>query len=215
MSTAEVDGVLDEFYEGARLAAAHGFQHVQVHAAHGYLLNLLIDHRVYVGSDRILARLGDLAVWLQRNGVESSIRISLRSGDPVHDASGPNHMYEAILALPFDFIDISSGFYNINKQLIYPSRPDTLAARRAATIALAIRHPEKAMIISGRAMSRPVTDLPPNLHIGLCRDLIANPRFLTEPGNGCRNHGKCHYFSRGETHVVCPRWQETAGDPVE
>jgi hypothetical protein len=46
----------------------------------------------------------------------------------------------------------------------------------------------------------------PNVHPGLCRDLIANPRFLDDRSDGCKNSGKCHYHTRGAGSVTCPRW---------
>jgi 2,4-dienoyl-CoA reductase-like NADH-dependent reductase (Old Yellow Enzyme family) len=212
MESADVSRVFDNFDEGAKLAGGQGFGHVQVHSAHGYLLSLLIDSRINADASRALDRLGRLAEQLRHDGMESSIRISLRSGDPDFDSSGREDLYQSVAALPFDFIDISSGFYNIDKQLIYPARQDTLEARRRDTIDLAVRYPAKSFIFSGRALNHSTTDLPPNIHIGLCRDLIANPRFLTELDNGCRNHSKCHYFSRGVAHLTCPRWPDTGGD---
>src|SRR5262245_42138047 len=61
------------------------------------------------------------------------------------------------------------------------------------------------VILSGRA-SAAVNDLPHNVHVGLFRDLIANPRFLYDRSQGCQDSGKCHYHSRGAKSVICPRW---------
>src|SRR5262249_26142235 len=115
---------------------------------------------------------------------------------------------DAIARLPFDYVDLSSGFYSVDKRLIYPARPDVLAARLSDSVALASRHPGRRFILSGRAMRHNWAELPLNMQLGLCRDLIANPKFLQDPTNGCRNHGKCHYFSRGEDRLTCARWTE-------
>jgi NADPH2 dehydrogenase len=194
--------------EAAGLAVEAGFRHLQVHAAHGYLFSLLVDARINERAPEVLERLTGWAVGLSAIGVETSIRISLRTGDSDFDKSGTDHFHAQLVNLPFDFIDVSSGFYNIDKQLIYPGRPDVLRVRRAETIAIAERFPGRRFIISGRALLEPEQHLPPNLHIGLCRDLIANPDFLTDRSNGCVNSGKCHYFSRGAEYITCTQWRK-------
>jgi 2,4-dienoyl-CoA reductase-like NADH-dependent reductase (Old Yellow Enzyme family) len=213
MSRAQLDRVLNSFDAGAEIALLHGFRHIQVHAAHGYLLSLLIDGRISSYADAALGRLSALARRCQGEGVETSIRISLRTGDRNFDATGREDFYAAIAALNFNFIDVSSGFYNIDKQLIYPARPEILAMRREETLNLAAAFPHRHFILSGRALTQADEHLPDNVHIGICRDLIANPKYLTELGSGCINSGKCHYFSRNEKHLTCARWPETHGEP--
>lgn len=205
---AEISSTFRALDEAVNLAVEAGFRHLQVHAAHGYLFSLLIDYRI---NDRASEVLENLARWASRCSgldVETSIRISLKTGDDTFDYSGREKFYAQVVGLPFDFFDVSSGFYNIDKRLIYPSTPDMLAARRAETISLASRFPEKRFIFSGRALQKTDRGLPPNLHIGLCRDLIANPDYLMHPEKGCTNSGKCHYFSRGLDHITCPHWSE-------
>jgi NADPH2 dehydrogenase len=197
--------VLDE---AAKLSVEAGFRHLQVHAAHGYLFSLLVDGRINARAPEVLERLSIWALKYSACDIETSIRISLRTGDSQFDAKGRDRFYAQIANLPFDFVDVSSGFYDIDKQLIYPGRPDVLGARRAETIALARRFPKQDFIFSGRALQEPGHDLPPNLHIGLCRDLIANPDYLTDPSKGCVNSGKCHYFSRRADHITCSQWTE-------
>ena len=107
--------------------------------------------------------------------------------------------------LPVDIVDVSSGFYNIDKRLIYPSLTAVLQERRRETIELASRHPATHFILSGRA-STGIASLLGNVHLGLCRDLIANPRFLYDRSGGRQNPGKCHYYSRGAPEVLCSRW---------
>jgi NADPH2 dehydrogenase len=151
-----------------------------------------------------------LAEWFEETksaGAETSIRISLRTGDPGFDTVGRGRFHDRIVRLPTTFIDVSSGYYNIDKQLIYPARPDTLQARRAETLSLAAQYPEAQFILSGRALMESEEGLPSNAHIGLCRDLIANPDFLENQAKGCINSGECHYFSRGATHISCPQWK--------
>jgi NADPH2 dehydrogenase len=209
--TDQVAKVLTSLEDGTSMALEAGFRHVQLHAAHGYLFSLLVDDRIYDGAGDVL---GWLVEWFQKTGsigVETSIRISLRTGDSRFDAVGRERFQDRIAAMPVNYVDVSSGFYNIDKHLIYPARPDTLLARRSETLGLADRHPEGQFILSGRAFRESEESLPANVHLGLCRDLIANPDFIVNTTRGCVNSGKCHYFSRGAAHITCPQWYKTNG----
>jgi len=206
MSPEEVGTVLNSFDVAANIAMQHGFRHVQIHAGHGYLLSLLIDRRINRDATNVLNRLARLSERLRGNGIQTSIRISLKTGDPEFDSTGAIEFQDTIAQLPFDFIDLSSGFYNIDKRLIYPARPDVLTARLQESLAVGLRHPNRSFILSGRALTHNWTGIPANMHSGLCRDFIANPKFLQESKNGCDNHGKCHYYSRGGDHLTCAKW---------
>lgn len=201
-----LSSVLDSFERAAVIALDHGFTHIQVHAAHGYLPGLMIDRRINPDADWSIERLSLLSIRLREKNVETSIRISLRTGDQAFDQVGSDGFHDEIASLPFSFIDLSSGYYNIDKRLIYPAIPSVLETRWSDAVSVARRHPSRSFILSGRAMTRHVDGLPSNVNLGICRDLIANPRFLSDRGNGCRNYGKCHYFSRGDEHVTCPQW---------
>ena len=192
--------------EGTELALEAGFRHIQLHAAHGYLFSLLIDGRLFPGADDVLDRIRHWVRSWSSTDVELSLRFSLKTGDPEFDSKGSRVFQDCVASLPVHYIDVSSGFYNIDKQLIYPARPDTLMARRIETLALADRNRGATFIYSGRALTRHSHDLPRNVHIGLCRDLIANAKYLSEPSEGCRNAGKCHYYSRGVSQLTCARW---------
>jgi hypothetical protein len=208
MGSEDVAAVLNSFDLAANVATQHGFGHIQIHAAHGYLLSLLVDYRINRGAMSVLDRLALLSERLRHNGVQTSIRISLKTGDPDFDSAGAVDFQATIAQLPFDFVDLSSGFYNIDKRLIYPARPEIVAARLRESLAVGLRHPRRSFILSGRALHHDWAGIPSNMHPGLCRDLIANPKFLQEPSNGCRNHSKCHYYSRGGDHLTCARWAE-------
>lgn len=204
----KLSGFLHALDRATLMACDAGFRHIQLHAAHGYLFSLLVDHRIHEGAPDFLNRLSKWIVGAKSVGLEVSIRISLRTGDKEFDSIGRSQFHDRMSSLPVNFVDVSSGFYNIDKRLIYPSRPDTISARRIETIELARRHPGVQFIFSGRALRGNESGLPGNIHIGLCRDLIANPRYLEDKHDGCKNFGKCHYFSRGENQLECARWRD-------
>lgn len=211
-----IAAAIDAFGEAAIMACDHGYRHIQLHGAHGYLLSLLIDSRINPTGDAVLSRLAELAGHLTSMKIETSIRISLRTGDAAFDTSGAGAFHDKIAALSFDYVDLSSGFYNIDKRLIYPSRPDFVTNRIIESRSIAERHPATNFILSGRALKH-LARMPQNLHIGICRDLIANPDFLNHLDQGCRNHSKCHYFSRGEASLTCALWGNPSSplDPLQ
>lgn len=192
---------------GTSLATAAGFRHIQLHAGHGYLFSLLIDERLYKLAAQALEHVQDWIEATRKLGMEVSVRISSRTGDAHFDGSGRAEFLRQVFSLPADYFDVSTGFYNIDKRLIYPSRPEIIAARRNEIIALASDYPTAQIIFSGRSMSRDEKDLPANIHLGLCRDLIANPDFLVDRTRGCKNTGKCHYHSRDRPHLTCGQWR--------
>ncbi|MBP0580627.1 hypothetical protein J8I29_14980 [Labrys sp. LIt4] len=206
MTISDVESTLNSFEFAADIAIKHGFRHIQIHAAHGYLLSLLIDYRINRNSATVLGTLASLAERLKGRGIETSIRISCKTGDADFDSNGAERLQDSVANLPFDYIDLSSGFYNIDKRLIYPARPDVIDSRLHESISIGLRHPTRSFIISGRTFKHDWTDLASNFHPGICRDLIANPRFLQERHNGCQNQNRCHYYSRGEDHLTCGRW---------
>lgn len=205
LTRAEVTSVLRSLEEGSRMAVDAGFRHIQLHAAHGYLFNVLLDNRLNRQASEVRLEIVD---WLRRwnsAGVETSVRASLRSGDVAFDSFDAGRFHETMALLPSTYLDVSSGYYAVDKRLIYPARKDVLAERHEQTCVLARAHSSRAFIASGRILASAV-NWPSNVHFGVCRDLIANPRFLDDLDNGCENRGKCHYFSRGAASLACAKW---------
>ncbi|MGJ5044171.1 hypothetical protein [Bradyrhizobium sp. HKCCYLRH1062] len=206
VSSSRLRQLFEGLLAGTEMAAEAGFRHVQLHAAHGYLFSLLMDRRLYDGAAECLELAGAWSQTCRKAGLETSVRISLKTGDADFDRVGATTHQDAACSLPVDIVDVSSGFYNIDKRLIYPSTRAILRDRHRETLELAARHPGTQFILSGKA-SGVVDDLPPNVHLGFCRDLIANPKFLEGRSHGCQNSGKCHYHSRGASSVWCPLWE--------
>ncbi|MCE9683557.1 oxidoreductase [Halomonas alkalisoli] len=202
----EVIAIFDSLKLGTDLATAAGFRHIQVHAAHGYLFNLIIDSRFSRHSNLAMAKLREWTEQLAELEIETSIRLSLATGATELDDSEPHEPFDRIAGLGFNYLDLSSGFYNLNKRLIYPSSEDLLSRRIAATVELASRHPQQNFIVSGKSLIGWNKTLPKNVHIGICRDLIANPNYLREFSDGCQNKMKCHYHSRGADFLTCGKW---------
>ncbi|QBM26084.1 hypothetical protein [Hydrogenophaga pseudoflava] len=207
LSGKDARAAFDGLYRGTEFAVKAGFRHVQIHAGHGYLFNLLVDPRLSRHSEFSLEEIRRWARDLAAMGIESSMRISIWAGHPVFDDQCRDQFFSSVAALPVSYVDVSAGFYNINKRLIYPSSSSQISDRVKATLAFASCHPETQVILSGKSALAWDARLPPNVHIGICRDLIANPNFLLDRARGCTSCMKCHYFSRGVSHLTCGQWE--------
>lgn len=201
-----IDDKVSQLISASELAYRNGFTHIQLHAAHGYLFNLLIDPRFCAHAAYFQDSIKEWALQLGKKSIQTSLRFSLYTGEEEIDKDHNDSYLSKIISLPFDFFDASAGFYNINKHLIYPSNIEQLKKRHDETFKLALNNPQKNFILSGRSLSITNFDIPKNLHIGICRDLIANPNFLKEKSNGCSNCMKCHYFSRKKENLTCGLW---------
>ena len=213
LSMTDVMAAFDSLRWGTDLAIKAGFRHVQLHAAHGYLFNLLIDRRLSSHADLARQSIEAWARDLASAEIETSIRFSMSSGHPVFDQDQGQRFVDEVASMPVNYLDASAGFYNINKRLIYPSTSQLLLERVDATLAIAKRHPAANLILSGMSSHAWSGPTPPNVHIGICRDLIANPDYLLERTNGCSTCMKCHYFSRGAAHLTCGQWAQLSQTP--
>jgi NADPH2 dehydrogenase len=209
MTRQDITDILNKFKHAAQLAVDHGYVHIQIHAAHGYLQNLLLDRGLNPLFSYAQEGMAKLADSLRTQKIETSLRWSMRTGDPDFDRNGILERFADIVPLQFEFVDLSSGYYNIDKRLIYPSTEFFISQRHADSLQIAQAFPEQRFIVSGKILNFS-GDLPDNVDLGLCRDLIANPNFLKDWKNGCRNRGKCHYYSRDSDRLTCPIWGENS-----
>lgn len=187
------------------LAIDAGFRLIQLHAAHGYLFHLLLDRRLNPKCGRALELLTEWTAWIRSCGVQSSIRMSL-FWDSMENAHLQDEFENDFVAAKSDFLDVSAGLYNVNKREIYPTLAVDLKKRLNASLDFASRYRSQEMILSGKSDIFSKIGISPNLSFGICRDLIANPNFLADRGQGCRNHMKCHYYSRGREGITCGVW---------
>ncbi|KAG6867573.1 hypothetical protein C0993_000986 [Termitomyces sp. T159_Od127] len=127
MSVKDIDDVVEAFIKGARVAFESGFDGIQLHAAHGYLLAQFMSTKSNKRKDSYSSHPNDALRLLQR--IVSAIRsytskdfvigIKLNAADYVaHDNGDPN-AYDRVLDHfrsiaqwnLVDFIEVSGGDY--------------------------------------------------------------------------------------------------------
>ncbi|KAF4564679.1 hypothetical protein EYR36_002617 [Pleurotus pulmonarius] len=108
LTPAEIDDVVEAFVRGAHVAAQSGFDGVELHAAHGYLL------AQFLSPKRILSRIREEAP------PQFIVGIKLNAGDYATSGSEDcalEHVRKLVASRLVDFIEISGGDYENPGQL--------------------------------------------------------------------------------------------------
>lgn len=211
--------ICQEFVAAAEIANEAGFRVIQIHAAHGYLLSLLLNR---ILNKRIDA-FGDgcYALKLIADGINErrlnctlDVRISIVDGleDRASEIQYRSKQIAELEGIGFNMVSLSAGMYDVDRRMIYPGISEGASPLLDVARDLAIEYSDILWNVSGRLGAiLGLADIePPNLTFSLGRPLIADPLFieksLTNRENEivqCSLSGKCHYFSRGKLHIEC------------
>lgn len=228
LSTGTLDRAFDRFVWAADAAWRLGFRVIQLHAAHGYFLSLLLSQEINRRTDRY----GDgpeairqliLAIRSLGHPMVLDIRLSLSEGirHRTEELETFALRLTRIANMEVDIISLSDGFYDLNKFRIYPQLKEGLGCHIGTATSYAIRFPAKLWNIAGNIwdITALAPQLLPNLSLSIGRSLIADPAFVekslrlnAEPINTCVRAGHCHYYSRGRPHIECKVNSNVAGD---
>jgi 2,4-dienoyl-CoA reductase-like NADH-dependent reductase (Old Yellow Enzyme family) len=202
----------------ASLAKQAGYGVVQVHAAHGYLLSLLLHPATNTRQGRFSIREAWLEEFLARmreilGGTLLSIRLSTLTGlaPEGEEIEWTRCVEDRAAESGVDIVDLSAGFYTLDRRLIYPGQQWTgpvyshwlrpLTDDLPCLVAVAGRFTDL------RSLASP---LPANILVALGRALIADLNFASKARAGqfdqmnyCALTNRCHYFSRGRDALEC------------
>ena len=214
----EINRHLASFVRSAFLAVEAGYDVVQVHAAHGYLLSLLLhpqtNTRVGCFSldaswfEEFLEEVND-ALGESLLSIRLSTLIGLAPED--EEIEWTRFIEDRAAKSGVDILDLSAGFYTIDRQLIYPGQRWMMPvySRWLKTLT----HDLPCLVaIAGRFTDfRKVAEkLPVNTLVAVGRALIADPDFAEKSRDGrydeinfCQLKNYCHYFSRGRKALEC------------
>ncbi len=183
MDVAEIDKVVDSFAEAARRAVAFGFDLIEIHAAHGYLLHQFIsplsNRRTdsYGGSPENRARILFRVMTAVRGRMPATVPLSLRisASDYVEGGLSPADWVPLLGDLRKNGLDLlhvsSGGLLPVTPPAVYPGYQLPLASR--------LRHPGLALAAVGiledyalaeNALNQGLADL-----IALGRGLLRDP----------------------------------------
>ncbi|GJJ14963.1 hypothetical protein Clacol_009233 [Clathrus columnatus] len=118
LSTTEVEGIVEDFCNAARIAHRTGFDGVQIHTAHGYLLcgflSKKLNDRTDVYQDRLLILKQIIIRIRSTTPSDFALGIKLNAADYTYEGSTEEQALEdcqQIAQMGVDFIEISGGSY--------------------------------------------------------------------------------------------------------
>jgi 2,4-dienoyl-CoA reductase-like NADH-dependent reductase (Old Yellow Enzyme family) len=191
---AEFDQIIEKFVRSAKLAQDAGFDGVEIHAAHGYLLSSALSPRINTRTDRWggslenRARLSLDVVRAVRAAVKSDFIVAVKLNSSDFQKGGFDHADSVQVAvmlqdLGVDFIEISGGNFEEPTAYQHASKSGSTQVREAyfldyaAAIKAALRIP--LMVTGGFRSTSVMNDA---IESGKT-DLIGMGRpFITEPG---------------------------------
>ncbi|KAI0198270.1 NADH:flavin oxidoreductase/NADH oxidase [Astrocystis sublimbata] len=173
----DINRVIEQFVYAARQAVDAGFEGVQIHAAHGYLLSLFLSAKgnkrtdAYGGSPSNRARLVVEVLQAVRKAVPASfcVGIKLNSVDhqSVEELRDCIEQLRMIVEAGVDFVEVSGGSWEDPKMMeksaqvavVVNEKSDHSKAREAFFLefAKAIRHefPSVPLMVTGGFRTRP------------------------------------------------------------
>jgi NADPH2 dehydrogenase len=215
MTKEEWDNIDSLFCNAIDMSLEHGFEHIQVHAAHGYAFSIVLDPKLNPHSCGIDELMHVLDYMSNTCDIGSSLRVSWSTGLE-YDGQRQNSLlrhwmpYSRQIAL-----DLSNGYYNLDKRYIYPSSDMGQAPFMHYAVELAKRYDHALFVVAGNVWNpfRYIDRTPSNIEFALGRALIADPQHLCRMKEGkemvCDDCGLCHYYSKGQRRLNCPKWPKS------
>ena len=216
----EISEAICNFIEAAARATEAEFQVIQIHAAHGYLLSLLLNACTNERRDTFEMQGDWLAEFVTalRSTIGDKILLSFRINAYAGIQAPMVELHEAIelarrlAGCGVDLIDLSAGFYTFDRNLIYPcgKTSPALPYYDAATAVAGSIATVVAFAGNVRDVRLLPDPLPTNIMVGAARAFIADPEFAIKSAEGrfdeiiaCSRCNQCHYFTRGKIHIEC------------
>ncbi|KAJ5988503.1 Aldolase-type TIM barrel [Penicillium waksmanii] len=172
MSTAEVQRVISQFVDTARLMADAGFSGIELHGAHGYLIDQFLSSKTNLRTDEFggtpekRARFVLEIIKQTRAIVPQTFAIGIKLNSADHSSATFEETMTQIALLVeagIDFMEISGGTYEDPQMMGYPKaeipvKSERTAAREAFFLEFAKtvrgRHPELILMLTGGFRTR-------------------------------------------------------------
>ncbi|CAG7935297.1 unnamed protein product [Penicillium olsonii] len=170
MSTQDVERVIGQFVDTARLMADAGFSGVELHGAHGYLIDQFLNEKTnlrtdeYGGTPEKRARFVLEILTQTRQVVPPTFCIGIKLNSADHSSTTFEETMTQIALLAsagIDFMEISGGSYEDPAMMGYakaPRKSARTAAREAFFLEFSkevrLRHPGLVLMLTGGFRSR-------------------------------------------------------------
>ncbi|KAJ5942903.1 hypothetical protein N7516_003071 [Penicillium verrucosum] len=174
MTTQDVERVIRQFVDTARLMADAGFSGVELHGAHGYLIDQFLNGKTnlrtdaYGGTAEKRTRFVLEILSQTRKVVQSTFAIGIKLNSADHSSATFEETMTQIALLAeagIDFMEISGGSYEDPKMMGRGKANPAVAPKSARTAAreafflefskeVRLRHPKLVLMLTGGFRSR-------------------------------------------------------------
>lgn len=216
ISKEEIDEIINKYVDNAMIAYELGYPIIQIHAAHGYFLSLLLSDTFNYRKDEYGRRTRALTKIVEKiksknHNIIIDVRLSIIEGikSEIEEFKYKEHIMKDIVNSGVDIISLSNGIYNIDKRLIYPDiRMNEVYINQG--IYFANKYPEVIWNTCGNIYNfKKLQKINlKNLAYSIGRSLLADPYMILKYVNGkeetiqhCIGCNRCHYYSNGDNHI--------------
>ena len=195
----ELSNVVDSFQNAARRAQEAGYDCIQIHAAHGYLLSRSLSKLLNTRSDmyaadqfKLLSDVFDAVKTI----TSIPIGVKLQSNDFIENGMNEERFCEIVKKIKFDFIEISGGSKITGaKYMVQRKGTDTYYYQQAVQqLKLNNLLEDNFIIVTGGfenvLEAKAAFDDGVSM-VGFSRKFIRNPRFLINDDSKCVRCGGC------------------------
>lgn len=184
-----LNAMSESFIRAADSAVKAGFEAIQLHGAHGFLLSLLISETYNQRKDRYNAHdfefLKRIIGSIRENHPETvlDLRVSFIENMQTKetDLKMKRRMTDQLIGSGLDMISISNGMVFNDHKLIYPPHKLENGWFVKEASGFARDYPQFLWNVCGNIKDPlGLGELPPNLTLSFCRALIADPRFVAK-----------------------------------
>jgi 2,4-dienoyl-CoA reductase-like NADH-dependent reductase (Old Yellow Enzyme family) len=219
LTISQINSIVKDFQKGIKKLVESGFKVIQIHGAHGYLLNSFLSPTYNKRSDEF-GKDRTLIIKNILDGIDSicnntiiDIRVSLFEE---HIESSINDEHKSFLKSIYDIegidmISLSNGIYNLNKKLIYPVKKRGHAFFYHIVKDYLAELPDKIWNVCGNIWDLKSLESEKNaVTFSIGRPLIADPDFIKKYHENlidqiihCKFKNKCHYYSSNKPAIEC------------
>ncbi|RAK95178.1 NADH:flavin oxidoreductase/NADH oxidase family protein [Aspergillus ibericus CBS 121593] len=166
MTQADIDRVTRQFVDAARLMADSGFAGIELHGAHGYLIDQFLNSKsnkrtdAYGGSAENRAKFVVDMIHAIREAVPPTFAVGIKLNSADHSSSTFEDTMTQIQLLTeagIDFLEVSGGSYE-NPTMMGPEKSQRTVAREAFFIEFATetrkRFPNLVLMLTGGFRTR-------------------------------------------------------------
>ncbi|MBY0096113.1 NAD(P)/FAD-dependent oxidoreductase [Mesobacillus maritimus] len=202
LTTEEVEGLVEDFVNGAKRAKAAGIDGVELHAAHGYLLNQFLSPYTNKRTDKYGGSFENRLRFIEEiiNGIRREcgdfplmVRLSVDEYLDTIGAPEPGIVLEegvkivqALEKLGIDAIDVSSGIYETMNTIVEPtSYPQGWRTHLSQAVKAAVNIPVLAAnVIRKPEFAEELLSSHTIDFVGIGRGLLADPEWVNKAAEG-------------------------------